>query len=144
VVGAVGEVDPRLVEQIAPSAKDRRIASVEIDLDVLRDSTKVQRRPLEATSVSRFPSSDLDLAFVAADELSVEALLDAVGAGAGDLLEAIRLFDVYRGPGVEQGSRSLAVRCRLVADDRTLNEAELATVRQSMIDSGAAIGAVLR
>lgn len=144
VVGAVGEVDPRLVEQIAPSAKDRRIASVEIDLDVLRDSTKVQRRPLEATSVSRFPSSDLDLAFVAADELSVEALLDAVGAGAGDLLEAIRLFDVYRGPGVEQGSRSLAVRCRLVADDRTLSEAELATVRQSMIDSGAAIGAILR
>ena len=144
VVGAVGEVDPRLVEELAPGARDRRIASVEIDLDVLRDATKVLRRPLEAAPVSRFPSSDLDLAFVAPDAVGVEALLDAVAAGAGDLLEDIRLFDVYRGPGVEDGSRSLAFRCRLVADDRTLDDAELASVRQTMIDAAATVGAILR
>ena len=144
VLGAVGEVDPRLVEQLAPGARDRRIASVEIDLDVLRDAPKVLRRPLEAVPVSRFPSSDLDLAFVAPDAVGVEALLDAVASGAGDLLEDIRLFDVYRGPGVDDGSRSLAFRCRLVADDRTLDDAELASVRQTMIDAAAAVGAILR
>lgn len=144
VVGAVGEVDPRLVEQLAPGARDRRIASVEIELDVLRDPDKVLRRPLEAAPISRFPSSDLDLAFVAPDTVGVEALLDAVASGAGELLEDIRLFDVYRGPGVDDGSRSLAFRCRLVADDRTLDDAELASVRQAMIDSAVAVGAILR
>ena len=144
VVGAVGEVDPRLVDQLAPGVKDRRIASVEMDLDLLRDPTKVRRRPIEAAPVSRFPSSDLDFAFVVPDDLSVEALLDAISEGAGDLLEAIRLFDVYRGAGVEEGSRSLAVRCRLVADDRTLGDAELASVRLAMIDSASRLGATLR
>ena len=94
--------------------------------------------------MSRFPSSDLDFAFVVPDDLSVEALLDAISEGAGDLLEAIRLFDVYRGAGVEEGSRSLAVRCRLVADDRTLGDAELASVRLAMIDSASRLGATLR
>ena len=144
VVGAVGEVDPQLVEQLAPGARDRRIASIEIDLDVMQDSDLVRRRPLEAAPVSRFPSSDLDLAFIVPDSLSVETLLDEVSKGAGDLLEAIRLFDVYRGAGVVEGSRSLAVRCRLVADDRTLGDAELASVRQAMIDAASSLGASLR
>jgi len=144
VVGAVGEVDPQLVEQLAPGARDRRIASLEIDLDVLRDPERVLRRPLEAADVSRFPSSDLDLSFVVRDGLEVETLLDAVTNGAGDLLEDVRLFDVYRGPGVDPGSRSLAIRCRLVAQDRTLGDAELAAVRQAMIDHATALGAVLR
>ena len=95
-------------------------------------------------AVSRFPSSDLDLAFVTPDAVGVEALLDAVSAGAGELLEDIRLFDVYRGPGVDAGSRSLAVRCRLVSEERTLGDAELASVRQAMIEAATALGAVLR
>ena len=145
IVGTVGEVDPRLVDEIAPGARDRRIASLELYVDVLRDVELVARRPLEAAGVSRFPSSDLDLAFVVPDVIGVEELLDAVASGSSGLLESIRLFDVYRGAGVPEGSRSLAVRCRLVADDRTLSDADLSQVRQSMIDAATSIvGAVLR
>lgn len=144
VVGAVGEVDPRLVDQLAPGARDRRIASVELLVDVLRDHDAVRRRPLEAVAISRFPSSDLDLAFAVPDEVAVEQLLDAVAEGAGGLLESVRLFDVYRGPGLAEGTRSLAVRCRLVADDRTLSEGELADLRAAMIASAGGLGATLR
>jgi phenylalanyl-tRNA synthetase beta chain len=65
--------------------------------------------------------------------------------GGGELLESVRLFDVYRGPQVPQGHRSLAFALRFRAPDRTLEAAETAAARQSAIDSAASTcGAVLR
>jgi phenylalanyl-tRNA synthetase beta chain len=65
--------------------------------------------------------------------------------GGGELLESVRLFDVYRGPQVPEGHRSLAFALRFRAADRTLEAAETATARQLAIDSAASrCGAVLR
>jgi phenylalanyl-tRNA synthetase beta chain len=73
---------------------------------------------------------------------SVEA---ALRAGAGDLLESIRLFDVYTGPQVGDGQKSLAFALRFRAPDRTLTEAETAAARDSAVTSAAAaVGAVQR
>ena len=55
--------------------------------------------------MSRFPSSDIDLALVVRDEVSAERVAEALGAPAGDLLESVKLFDVYRGGNVPEGSR---------------------------------------
>jgi phenylalanyl-tRNA synthetase beta chain len=69
----------------------------------------------------------------------------ALEAGAGELLESVRLFDVYRGAQVAAGHRSLAFALRFRASDRTLGAAELAVARQSAIDEAArACGATLR
>ena len=144
VVGVVGEIDPEVVTLFAPGARDRRLGWLDLDLDVLWDPAAVLRRPLEAAPISRYPSADLDLAFVVPDPISVESLLDAIGEGAGELLESVRLFDVYRGAGVDDGARSLAVRCRLVALDRTLDDAQLAEVRARMVGSAEALGCHLR
>ena len=144
VLGHVGEADPSLVGAIAPAARDRRIAIVALDVDSLADPERATRRDLEADRISRFPSADTDLAFVLSDEIPADALLGAIADGADDLLEEIALFDVYRGPGVDEGSRSLAVRVRLVASDRTLSEAELSAARDSMIARASALGAQLR
>ena len=144
VVGVVGEIDPEVVTHVAPGARDRRLGWLDLDLDVLWDPGAVLRRPLEAAPISRYPSADLDLAFVVPDPISVESLLDAISEGAGDLLESVRLFDVYRGAGVDDGARSLAVRCRLVALDRTLDDAQLAEVRARMVGSAEALGCRLR
>jgi phenylalanyl-tRNA synthetase beta chain len=143
-LGAVGEIDPSLVEQLAPAAVGRRLAYLELDLDAIRDPTKATRRSEVAVLPSRFPSSDVDLAFSLADEVSAQELIDAVGDAAGALLERIDLFDVYRGPGVAEAHRSLAVRIRLCAQDRTLSEAELAQAREAMITAGQGLGAELR
>ena len=65
--------------------------------------------------------------------------------GGGALLVGLDLFDVYRGPGVDAGSRSLAYRLRFQAADRTLTDAEVADVRQRCIDQVTKkTGAVLR
>jgi phenylalanyl-tRNA synthetase beta chain len=138
VIGLVGEVDPDVA---AVFGVDERVAWLEVDLDLLLalpHGTPHYRR------VSRFPSSDIDLAFSTPDTVTAAALGDAMRAAAGDLLVDLQLFDVYRGEGVPGGSRSLAWRLRLQAADRTLVDTDVAAVRDACIAAASDIGATLR
>ena len=93
----------------------RRVGWLEVDLGLLLDETRVPRRITVGGAVSRFPSSDIDLAFVVEDRYPADAVADALGTAGGDLLESVHLFDVYRGPGIDEGARSLAYRLRFCA-----------------------------
>ena len=127
-VGSVGEVDP---DVLAAFDIPGRVAWLEIDLDRFLD------HPHGAptyTPVSRFPSSDIDLAFVTADATSATDVAATIAEAAGALCGYVRLFDTYRGQGVRQGARSLAFRVRLQATDRTLTDTEVGEVRQAIID----------
>lgn len=139
VIGAVGEVDPEIT---AAYGLDRTVGWMRCDLERLHS---VRRRPEAATPVSRFPSSDIDLAFVVADEIPAEAVEATVVGSAGDLLVDVRLFDVYRGEATGEQSRSLAYRLRFCALDRTLTDEEVGESRQRVIEAvEAAHGARLR
>jgi phenylalanyl-tRNA synthetase beta chain len=95
--------------------------------------------------VSRFPSSDVDLAFVVADSVAAGAVARTLQAAGGDLLESLDLFDVYRGPGLSEGTRSLAYRLRFCALDRTLTDADIGGLRTGCIEAvERAHGAALR
>ncbi|MGA2835909.1 MAG: phenylalanine--tRNA ligase subunit beta [Acidimicrobiales bacterium] len=136
VLGVVGELDPTTVETfglVGADGRPRRVGWLDLDLGVLLDPSVAPRRPLESAPISRFPSSDVDLAFVVPDEVpagSVEATLVSAG---GDLLESVQLFDVYRGESVDAGSRSLAYRLRFCALDRTLTDEEVGDLRGACI-----------
>ncbi len=138
VIGAVGEVDPDVA---AAHGIAERVAWFEVDLGVLlgRPHGNVQLVP-----VSRQPSSDTDLAFVLDDAVPASRLTGALRAAGAPLVVDLALFDVYRGPGVAAGCRSLAYRLRLQAVDRTLTDADLVQVREACIAAAAALGAVLR
>jgi phenylalanyl-tRNA synthetase beta chain len=81
------------------------------------------RRRLRA--IPTHPASERDLALVAATSVPAAAIAEAIRSAAGEVLESIRLFDVYEGGGVETGKRSLAYRLRFQAPDRTLTDAEV-------------------
>jgi phenylalanyl-tRNA synthetase beta chain len=83
--------------------------------------------------VSRFPSSDIDLAFDVADAVPVTEVEATVRTAAADLLDSLQLFDVFRGAPVGDGRRSLAFSLRLQAPDRTLTDDEVQAVRQAVI-----------
>lgn len=83
--------------------------------------------------MSRFPSSDVDLAFVVPDAVPAASVEATLRRAAGDLCESIELFDVYRGAGVSEGERSLAYRLRFCALDRTLTEGEISELRARCI-----------
>ena len=135
-LGEVGELDPTFVETfglVGTDGRPRRVGWLDLDLDVLLDPARATRRPLESAPISRFPSSDIDLAFVVPDEVpagSVEATLVEAG---GELLESVQLFDVYRGESLGDGARSLAYRLRFCALDRTLTDEETASLRSGCI-----------
>jgi phenylalanyl-tRNA synthetase beta chain len=77
-------------------------------------------RPLPA-----HPGSERDLALLVPDGVSAAAVSETVRDAAGPLLEESYPFDLYRGEGVPEGTRSLAVRLRFRAADRTLTDAEV-------------------
>lgn len=138
-VGVAGELHPRVVEALGLPA---RACALELDFDAL-----VARAPLaaRAPAVSGQPVAKEDVALVVADEVPAAAVQDAIVEGAGPLLESVRLFDVYRGPQVPDGARSLAFALRFRAPDRTLDAAEIAAARQAAIDlAQARLGATLR
>jgi phenylalanyl-tRNA synthetase beta chain len=136
--GAVGEVDPAVLQRFEIS---ERVAILELNLDEI-----LVREPKPATwkPVSRFPSSDLDLAFTLADDVAAERLEKAIRQGAGNLLVDLDLFDVYRGDAHGADRRSLAFRLRLQAPDRNLADDDVADVRRSIVAAAVKLGAELR
>ena len=138
VIGAVGEVHPDVLDAYGV---DERVAILELNLSVLlANEAKVPAwRP-----TSRFPSSDLDLAFATPDSVIAEKVEKAIKQAAGALVVDVALFDVYRGPGLPADTRSLAYRLRLQALDRTLSDTELTEVRNKVVAGVGKLGATLR
>ena len=140
-IGSVGEIDPAVAARFDLTrtsggvTSPRRIGWLDVDLGVLLDETKVPRRVTVGGAVSRFPSSDIDLAFVVDDRHPAAAVGEALRAAGGDVLESVHLFDVYRGTGIDEGARSLAYRLRFCATDRTLTDEEVGELRASCINA---------
>jgi phenylalanyl-tRNA synthetase beta chain len=138
-VGVAGELHPRVIEAMD---LPERACAMELNLDVCGDRAAVIRR---APAVSTHPVAKEDLALVVADSVPVSEVSASLTEGAGDLLESVRLFDVYRGAQVAEGHRSLAFSLRFRATDRTLDAGEIQAARQAAIDSAARnCGAILR
>lgn len=138
-VGRLGEIDPAVLDAYGIG---ERVAWLEVDLDTLLAQPHGERtyRPF-----SLYPSSDIDLAFEVDDSVPASAVEDAIRAAGGDLLWSVRLFDVFRGEAVAEGRRSLAYALRLQAADRTLTDADVASVRTTVIDAvESALPATLR
>jgi phenylalanyl-tRNA synthetase beta chain len=138
VVGAVGEVHPDALDAYGI---DERVAVLELNLSIL---LAAEPKIAQWKPTSRFPSSDFDLAFSVPDSVSAEKVEKAIRQGAGNGLVDLSLFDVYRGKGTADGTRSLAYRLRLQAADRTLTDADVAQVRDKIIAGVAKLGASLR
>jgi phenylalanyl-tRNA synthetase beta chain len=94
--------------------------------------------------VSKFPSTDFDLAFVVADDVAASQVQRALRQAGGALAVDVRQFDVYRGKGVPEGHRSIAYRIRLQAPDKTLTDEAVAEVRSKCIQAVEKLGGSLR
>lgn len=127
VVGYAGELDPRVLTTLG---LPKRVCAFELDLSLLSD------RAVALAAAPVFHSAPVakeDLALVVADDMPSSRVAAAIAAGGGDLVESVRLFDVYQGPQVPAGKKSLAFAVRLRAPERTLTSAEIAQVRADAI-----------
>jgi phenylalanyl-tRNA synthetase beta chain len=138
VVGVVGEVDPLVLDTLGIEG---RVSILEVDLTVILNE---EPKPVQAKDINRYPSSDLDLAFVMEDSVPASTLQRALRQAAGKQLVSIELFDVYRGKGVVEGSRSLAFRLRVQGVEATLTDSQLAELQKTCVAAAAKAGATLR
>lgn len=116
VVGYAGELHPQVLEALELPA---RTCAMELDVSAL---------PLEekfpAPVLSSFPALHQDIALVVDDATPAEEVRKVVEEGAGELLESVELFDVFRGEQLGEGKKSLAFQLLFRADDRTLTDDE--------------------
>jgi phenylalanyl-tRNA synthetase beta chain len=143
LVGHVGEVDAALLEDLGSSLTSRRLGLIDLDLDVLSDGSLATRTSSFASIPSRYPTAVLDLAFVTPRHVNAGDVAHALTTSS-ELVEVVLLFDVYDGPGVPEGTRSLAFNIRLGSADRTLSEREVSDARGVLINVASSFGAVLR
>ena len=137
VVGHAGELHPAACERLGLPA---RTCAAELDLTAIG-----AREVLPAPAISSFPSVNQDVALVVDASVPASAVEAALWSGGGDLLESVRLFDVYTGAQLGAGRKSLAYALSFRADDRTLTEDEASEHRTAAVAAAeSAVGAVLR
>lgn len=132
-LGTFGQLHPQLrSERDFPEA----VYAFELDLDVLLDAlTEEEKLVPRFHPYSTFPAADRDLAFFAANKISVADIERTTQKAAGNLLESVELFDEYRGKNVPEGKRSLAFRLVYRAGDRTLTDKEVESAHQKVRES---------
>jgi phenylalanyl-tRNA synthetase beta chain len=137
--GHAGELHPAVVTALGLPP---RTVAAEVDLDLLVRASGGIR---QAVPVSTFPLAKEDVALVVDESVPAGDVQAALVAGAGELLEGVRLFDVYTGPQVGESRKSLAFALRFRAPDRTLTAQETAAARDAAVAAAAErTGAVLR
>ena len=130
-IGYAGELHPGVVGAWGLPAG---ACAMELDADALVSAADALV-PGEMTSLSSHPAVKQDVALV------VDA---GVPSAAVELLESVRLFDVFTGAQLGAGKKSLAYSLVFRAPDRTLTEAEASQAREAAVDKASELGAVLR
>ncbi|HYX49785.1 MAG TPA: hypothetical protein VE843_08580, partial [Ktedonobacteraceae bacterium] len=82
---------------------------------------------------SNYPPVVEDLAFVVADEIPSQRVLDAIRNGGGSLLTKVELFDIYRGPQIPPGHKSLAYNLTYESTEKPLTEKQIVDIRNRII-----------
>ncbi|KUM71215.1 phenylalanine--tRNA ligase subunit beta [Streptomyces curacoi] len=140
VIGHAGELHPRVLKALGLPG---RTCAMELDLDALE---QVGDGTPQAPSISTFPVATQDVALVVDKPVPAAEVEAALREGAGELLEGIRLFDVYvNDEQLGDGKKSLAYALRFRAGDRTLTVDEASAARDAAVAlAGDRTGAVLR
>lgn len=123
---SVGGVDLGCFGQIHPLVArsygiDGEIFAAELNFTAL---LSLQLPEKTYTPLPKYPAVTRDIAVVCDEAVTVAALSDCIRAAGGKLLRSVELFDIYRGKGIASGSKSVAFRLTLRADDRTLTDAD--------------------
>ena len=141
LAGYAGELHPRV---IAAYGLPARTSAFELDFAVLAAAAAVAE-PVRGPALPAYPLATQDVALVVPAEVPAAEVVAALRAGAGELLEDVRLFDVYTGAQLGDGRKSLACTLRLRAPDRTLTAAEATAARDAAVaEAQRRTGALLR
>ena len=138
-IGVFGQIHPLAAENYGVDAE---LYCAELSFDALMEA---RGAAAEYVPLPKFPAVTRDIAVVCDEAVTVGALEEAIRKGAKGLLKEVKLFDIYRGKGVDEGKKSVAFNLVLRADDRSLTSEEAdADVKCILETLEQECGAVLR
>lgn len=125
-VGWIGELHPQWQQKYELS---QGVICFEVEAEAIQDC------PMPAATVpSRFPPVMRDIAVLVDTNISVQALLDAIAGEKPDIVQGVRLFDLYQGQSLLRGKKSLAFRVVMQDTERTLTDAEADSARDALVE----------
>jgi phenylalanyl-tRNA synthetase beta chain len=128
LLGVMGELHPQVRERY--DLPDRPVLAADLDLSVILQSIP-ELYPV--TPVPAFPPALEDLAVIVDEDLPAARVEEVIRRAGGEMVTAVRLFDVYRGEQIGAGKKSLAYSVTYQAVDHTLTDKELQKIRQRII-----------
>jgi phenylalanyl-tRNA synthetase beta chain len=141
-IGIAGELHPTVAERYGLGGAERPVLVAMLDLELL-----LPRIPetFGVAPVAVYPAVHEDVALVLESSVPASSVERALRAGGGELLREVELFDVFTGPQLGAGKRSLAYHLTYQAPDRTLTDREVERLRKRIVERAAReVGAVLR
>ena len=127
-LGVIGQIHPLVAETYGIGGE---VYVAELDFTGLQASLAPER---VFHSLPKFPTVSRDLALVCEESMTVGMLEACIKKAGGKLLRSIQLFDIYRGPGIAPGKKSVAFSLELRADDRTLTDEDTTGVVNAVLE----------
>lgn len=127
-IGSIGEIHPTVQENFG---LDKPVYCFELNFEKL---VLMSRQKRTVVAPSRFPDSTRDIAMLAPDDLPAEKIVECVRGVKAREVEHVEIFDLYRGSGIPDGFRSIAIRVRYCSYDRTLTDDEIGLIHTKILE----------
>lgn len=127
-MGVIGQIHPLVAETYGIGGE---VYVAELDFTGLQAVLAPER---VFHSLPKFPTVSRDLALVCEESMTVGMLEACIKKAGGKLLRSVQLFDIYRGPGIAPGKKSVAFSLELRADDRTLTDEDTTGVMNAVLE----------
>ncbi|MDD2273403.1 MAG: phenylalanine--tRNA ligase subunit beta [Desulfuromonadaceae bacterium] len=128
-IGSVGELHPLVQKNFEI---EKPVFCFELNFEKLVQLSKTKKTIL---APSKFPDSSRDIAMLIPEELAAVKIVECIRMEKSKEIEHVQIFDVYRGKGVPDGYKSVAVRIRYRSFERTLAEEEISALHKKIVTS---------
>ena len=128
-IGTIGQIHPDVAEKFE-CPEETYIGVLEVEALVKNADMEVEYKPLP-----KFPAVTRDIAMLVKDEVLVKEIEDVISSNAGNILEDMKLFDVYKGKQIPEGMKSVAYSITFRGQDRTLTDDEVNAKMQKILDA---------
>lgn len=140
ILGVFGELHPQVLKDMDA---DGPMVAFEVYLD--RISSKSKGHGKTYLTIPQLQGLNRDFAFILPEGVLAEKLIQAVQKSSPDLIESVDIFDVFRGKGIPDGMKSVAINIRLQPKDKTLTEQDLTDLMTAVTQRvNTELGGVLR
>jgi len=127
-IGTIGQIHPEVADKFE-CPEETYIGVLEVEKLIENANMEVEYKPLP-----KFPAVTRDIAMLVKDEILVKQIEDVISSNAGNILEDMKLFDVYKGKQIPDGMKSVAYSITFRGQDKTLTDNEVNAVMQKILD----------